>query len=152
MDKYKVTLTADERQQLEELIGKGKAAARKLTHARILLLADESEDRGVKTDAEIAEVLHVGLVTVRRVRKRFVTASYQEAVCPRPRPRRPDKIKIQGDLEQQLIELACSDPPEGRCCWTLQLLADQLVFLTHLDSVSREAIRQVLKKMKFSHG
>jgi hypothetical protein len=76
MDKYKVTLTTDERQQLEELIGKGKAAARKLTHARILLLADESEDRGVRTDAEIAEVLHLGLVTVRRVRKRFVTESY----------------------------------------------------------------------------
>ena len=148
MDKYKVTLTADERQELEELIGKGKAAARKLTHARILLLADESEDRGVKTDAETAEVLHVGLVTVRRVRKRFVTEGYQEAVCPR----RPDKIKIHGDIEQQLIELACSDPPEGRCCWTLQLLADQLVCLTRLDSVSREAIRQVLKKMTFSHG
>lgn len=152
MDKYKVTLTADERQQLEELIGKGKAAARKLTHARILLLVDESEDRGVKTDAEIAEVLHVGLVTVRRVRKRFVTEGYHEAVWPRPRPRRPDQIKIQGDIEQQLIELACSDPPEGRCYWTLQLLADQLVFLTRLDSVSREAIRQVLKKMTFSHG
>ena len=88
------------------------------------MLADESEDRGVKTDAETAEVLHVGLVTVRRVRKRFVTERYQEAVCPRPRPRRPDKIKIHGDIEQQLIELACSDPPEGRCCWTLQLLAD----------------------------
>jgi hypothetical protein len=152
MDKYKVTLTAGERQQLEQLIGKGKAAARKLTHARILLLADESEDRGVRTDAEIADVSYVGLVTVGRVRKRFVTEGYQEAVCPLPRPRRPDKIKIQGDIEQQLIELACSDPPVGRCCWTLQLLADQLVFLTHLDSVSREAIRQVLKKMKFSHG
>ena len=152
MDKYKVTLTTDERQQLEELIGKGKAAARKLTHARILLLGDESEYRGVKTDAEIAEVLHAGSVTVRRVRKRFVTEGYQEAVCPRPRPRRPDKIKIQEDIEQQLIELACSDPPEGRCCWTLQLLADQLVFLTRLDSVSRETIRQVLKKMTFSHG
>ena len=111
-----------------------------------------TRDRSVKTDAEIAEVLHVGLVTVRRVQKRFVTEGYQEAVCPRPRPRRPDKIKIQGDIEEQLIELACSDPPEGRCCWTLQLLADQLVFLTRLDSVSREAVRHVLKKMSFSHG
>lgn len=152
MDKYKVTLAAEERQQLKKLIGKGKAAARKLTHARILLLADESENRNAKGDAQISEALQVGSCTVRRVRKRFVTEGCQEAVSPRPRPRRPDKIKIQGDIEQQLIELACSDPPEGRCCWTLQLLADQLVFLTRLDSVSREAIRLVLKKMTFSHG
>ena len=152
MDKYKVTLTQEERRQVEGMVSKGKAAARKLTHARILLLADESEDRKAKSDADIADVLSVGLRTIGRVRKRFVMESYEEAVSPRPRPRRPDKIKIQGELEQQLIDLACSDPPEGRCRWTLQLLADQLVLLSHLDSVSREAVRQALKKTTFNHG
>ena len=152
MDKYKVTLTRPERQQLECMVSKGKAAARKLTHARILLLADESEARKPRADGEIAEVLSVGLRTVNRVRKRFVLESYEAAVSPRPRPKRPDKVKIQGKLEQQLIDLACSDPPEGRCRWTLQLLADQLVLLSHLDSVSQETVRHVLKKMIFNYG
>ena len=84
------------------------------------------------------------MCTIGRVRKRFVTESFEAAVSPRPQPRRPDKIKIQGELEQQLIDLACSDPPDGRCRWTLQLLADQLVMLSHLDSLSHEAVRRVL--------
>jgi len=152
MDKYKVTLTRQERGQLEGMIGKGKAAARKFAHARILLLADESDGRQPKSDADIAEVLSVGVCTIRRVRKRFVTESFEAAVSPRPQPRRPDKIKIQGALEQQLIDLACSDPPDGRCRWTLQLLADQLVMLSHLDSLSHEAVRRVLKKTTFNPG
>ena len=89
MDKYKVTLTVQEREQLEAMIGKGKSAARKLTHARILLLADESDGRKEKTDEEIADVLQVGLCTVGRVRKRFVMQSFEEAISPRPRPKRP---------------------------------------------------------------
>lgn len=152
MDKYKVTLSVEEREELERMISKGKAAARKLAHARVLLLADESDGRTPKTDAEIAEFLQVGLRTIGRVRQRFVTESCKEAVSPRRQPPRPDKIKIQGDIEQQLIELACSEPPEGRWCWTLQLLADRLVMLTRLDTVGRETIRLALKKMTFSPG
>lgn len=152
MDKFKVTLTAEERQQLEGMVGKGKAAARKLCHARILLLADESDGRQGKSDGEIAEVLGVGSCTVSRVRKRFVFESLEAALKPRPQPPRPDKIKIQGDVERQLIVLACSDPPQGRGSWNLQLLADRLVMLTRLDSVSRETVRMALKKTTFSPG
>jgi hypothetical protein len=72
--------------------------------------------------------------------------SFEAAVNPRPRPPRPDKIKVKDDVEQQLIKLACSEPPEGRCVWTLELLADQMVVLGHMDSVSRETVRQALKK------
>jgi len=146
MDKYKVTLWKEERQQLEEMVSKGKAAARKLSHARILLLGDESDGRNGHTDADIADALHVGLHTISRVRQRFVTEGFEPAVNPRPQPRRPDKMKIDEQVEQQLIELACSDPPEGRCVWTLQLLADQLVLLGLADSISRETVRHALKK------
>ncbi len=146
MDKYKVTLTSAERQHLKQMTSKGKAAARKLTHARILLLADEADGHKGKCDSEIAEVLQVGLCTVGRVRKRFVLESFEDAVNPRPQPPRPDKVKIQGDVEKQLIDLACSAPPDGRCRWTLKLLADRLVILTHLDSVWPESVRLSLKK------
>ena len=76
-----------------------------------------------ETKAKIAAALKVGLSTIVRVRRRFVTESLESALHPRPRPLRPDKIKIQGEVEQHLIRLACSDPPAGRCCWTLGLLA-----------------------------
>ena len=147
-----MTLVAEEREQLEAMVSKGKAAASKLTHARILLLADESEGRKGHTDAEIAEVLHVSPQSVSRVRKRFVLESFEAVVNPRPRPPRPDKIKIKEEFEQHFIQLACSEPPEGRCAWTLQLLADQMVVLRHLDSVSRETIRQALKKTTSNSG
>ena len=146
MDKYKVTLTGEERQQLDEMVKKGKAAARKLTHARILLLADEGEGRSGRTDEEIAEALQVTPRTISRVRKRFVTDSFEEAVNPRPQPPRPDKIKITEPVEDKLIELACGDPPPGHCAWTLQLLADKLVVLSEVESVSRETVRKALKK------
>ena len=149
MEKYKVTLAADERCELEQLVRKGKAAARKLAHARILLLADEGDDRGDRPDEQIAEALQVSLCTVSRVRKRFVTEGLEQAVSPRPQPRRPDKIKLDKKLERQLVKLACSDPPEGRGSWTLQLLADRLVVLGQLESVSRETVRKALKKTTF---
>jgi len=146
MDKYKVTLVDEERQQLNEMVKKGKAAARKLTHARILLLADESEGRSGRPDDEIAEALQVTPRTISRVRKRFVMESFEEAVNPRRQPPRPDKIKISEPVEEKLIELACGDPPQGRCAWTLQLLADKLVVLSEVEGVSRETVRKALKK------
>ncbi len=149
MEKYKVTLAADERYELEQLVRKGKAAARKLAHARVLLLADEGDDRMGRPDEQIAETLQVGLRTVSRVRKRFVTESLEQAVNPRPQPRRPDKIKLSETAEQHVIELACSDPPDGRGSWTLQLLADRLVVLGQVESVSRETVRKALKKTTF---
>jgi transposase len=145
MDKYRVTLTADERAELEHLVSAGKGAARKLTHARILLLADTAAGGGHPDDAIVA-ALGVGICTVGRVRRRLVTAGLLAALTPRPQPQRPDQVKIKGDLEQQLIRLACSDPPVGRCHWTLRLLADELVVLGLVEEVSTETVRQALKK------
>src|SRR5262249_17496299 len=127
MDKYRVTLTAAERADLEHLVSAGKGAARTLTHARILLLADAAT--APRTDDELVAALGVGICTVGRVRRRLVTAGLAAALAPRPQPQRPDKIKIKGNVEKKLVQLACSDPPEGRCQWTLQLLADELVVL-----------------------
>lgn len=146
MIRFKVTLTVQERQQLEKLVSSGKGAARKLTHARILLLADEGDHGPGRTNAAIVEALGVGERTVERVRKRFVTESVDAALHPRPQPPRPDKVKIKGPVEKQLIQLACSDPPTGRCRWTLQLLADRLVILNCVGDVSKETVRQALKK------
>jgi hypothetical protein len=143
MDKYTVGLSIEERGGLQQLVTTGKAAARRLTHARILLLADGEHC----PDEEIVSTLGVSLRTVERVRKRLVTEGLEAAIDHRPQPPRPDKIKIRGDVERKLIELACSDPPRGRCHWTLQLLADQMVVLGLADGISTETVRQALKKM-----
>jgi len=151
MDKYRVTLTAEERIGLERLVSAGKAAARKLTHARILLLADTAPGTP-RTDDDLITALGVGSRTIARVRQRFVTQGFLAALDHKPQPPRPDKIKIKGDVEQQLVRLACSDPPEGRCHWSLQLLADELVALGSVQSVSTETVRQALKKTTSTRG
>jgi len=151
MEKYRVTLEASERTALEGLISAGKTASRKLTHARILLLADAVNGEGAR-DEDIVAALSVSLRTIARVRKRFVTEGIEAALDPRPRPARPDKIKIKGNVEQKLIELACTDPPRGRCHWTLQLLTDALVVLGLVEAISRETVRQALKKTTASRG
>ncbi len=145
MDKYRVTLTPEERSELEHLVTAGKAAARKLTHARVLLLADTASGRQ-RSDDDIVAALGTGPRTLARIRQRFVTEGFDAALNPRPEPPRPDKIKIKGNLEQKLIQLACSDPPEGRCHWTVQLLADELVVLGLVESIGTETVRQALKK------
>jgi DNA-binding transcriptional LysR family regulator len=150
MEKYRVTLTADERHAVEKLVSVGRAAARKLTHARILLLADTSVGRE-HADEQIVLALGTSLRSVERIRKRFVTEGLDLAINPKPQPPRPDKIKIKGDIEQHLVRLACSDPPEGRCHWTLQLLADELVVLGLVDSISPETVRQALKKTRMAN-
>jgi hypothetical protein len=151
MDKYRVTLDVEERALLERLVAVGKGAARRLTHARILLLADTA--RGQEhADADIVDALGIGVRTVERVRQRLVTAGLQAALHPRPQPARPAQIKIKGVIEQRLIQLACSDPPQGRCRWTLQLLADEMVVLGLAESISTETVRQALKKTTSSRG
>jgi transposase len=155
-DKYRVSLTQEERAELEHLVSTGKAAARKLTHARILLLADTAVvavfGKGHSSDDQIVAALDTGHSTIARVRKRFVTEGFLAALDHKPQPPRPDKIKVKGNLEQKLVQLACSDPPEGRCHWTLQLLAGQLVVLGLVDAISTETVRQALKKTTFSPG
>ena len=151
MDKYRVTLTAEERAGLEQLVSSGKAAARKLAHARILLLADDSfgEER---PDDQIVAALGTSLRTVSRVRHQLVTQGLEFALLRRRQPPRPDKVKIKGDVEQRLVQLACSEPPKGSCHWTLQLLADELVVLGLVKEVSTETVRQALKKTTSSRG
>ena len=95
---------------------------------------------------QIVLALGTSLRSVERIRKRLVTEGLDTALNPKPQPPRPDKIKIKGDIEQQLVHLACSDPPQGRCHWTLQLLADELVVLGLVDTISIETVRQALKK------
>ena len=151
MDKYRVTLTAAERADLEQLVSCGKAAARKLTHARILLLADASLGDECP-DEHIVAALGTSLRTVARVRHQLVTEGVDGALLRRRQPPRPDKIKIQGDVEQRRVKLACSAPPVGRCHWTLELLADGMVVLGLVKKVSTEAVRQALKKPTSSRG
>jgi transposase len=143
--KYRVTLMDHEREHLEGLIARGSMAARKASHARILLHADEDCDAGYFKDEDIADVLHVGRVTVERVRKRFVEEGLRAALVPKPRSRHRPK-KLDGKAEAFLVATACSAAPEGCKDWTLQLLADRLVACQIVESISAEAVRQVLKK------
>jgi len=145
--KYRVTLTEEEREALKKLVSTGKGAARKLLHARVLLLTDQGEHGQHRSDEELTDALGVSRSTVYRVRERFVEDSLEAALVPRKMPRRPDKIKIQGEAEKKLIALACSDPPEGRCRWTMELLADRIVQLGVVEEISQETVRLALKKM-----
>ena len=137
--RYIITLTAEEREMLRTLISSGTERARKMTHARILLKADE----GWK-DEDICRALDVGIATVERVRKRFVLEGLAAALSQR-RPNREYSRKLDGEQEARLIALTCGSPPEGYACWSLRLLADKVVQLEIVDSVSHETIRQVLK-------
>jgi transposase len=150
--KYKVTLTAEERQQLSALVASGKAAAKKLTHARILLKADAAPGGSAWTDDRIAEALDVSTDTVGRVRQRFVEQGLEAALVRKKQDRPSRERKLDGRAEARLIALACSAPPDGRKEWTMQLLADRLVELEVVESVCDETVRRTLKKMRSSHG
>jgi transposase len=145
--RYKVTLEPDERGDLEKLISRGKGAARRLAHARILLHADQGEGRPGKTDAEIAEAVGVSVATIERVRQRFVEEGLEAALSPRP-PQRLYPRKLDG--EARLIALACGPPPEGRARWTLRMLAERMVVLGHVGSVSPETVRTTLQETNLS--
>jgi transposase len=140
-----VTLSEDERVHLLALTKKGTLSARKLTRAHILLQADAGA-----MDAAIAGALHVGIATVERVRKRFVEEGLEAALRERPRP--GGHRKLNGKQEAFLVALACSTPPEGRTCWTMQLLAGKLVELQVVDAISDETVRRTLKKTSSSRG
>lgn len=137
--RYIVDLTPQEREHLLGLLRRGKMSARKLTRARILLKADEG-----LSDEQIAQALHAGVATVSRLRKRFVEEGFENALKERPRPGQAPKLT--GKQQAHLIATACSKAPEGRTRWTLRLLADKVVELGFVDSISPETIRKVLKK------
>lgn len=149
--KYIVTLTVEERSELEKMIRSGKAAARKLIRARILLKADSASERQGWTDAAICRALDVSSPTVWRTRKRFVEDSFEAALNSR-RPGRHYKRKLDGQQEAHLIAIACSQPPQGRQRWTLRLLRNRMIELKEIESLSHETVREVLKKTNSSPG
>jgi transposase len=143
--KYRVTLSSAERDDLTALIRKGKAAARKLAHARVLLQVDESEAGASSPDEQVARSLTLSTRTIERVRERFVEQGLSAALLPKPSMRRYQRA-LDGAEEARLIALACSTPPEGKKRWTLRLLAEQAVELKIVETVSHETVRQALKK------
>ena len=149
--KYIVTLTEEERQTLRAMISRGKAAARKLLHARILLKADQASGGPALDDAAIASQVQAGRATIERVRREFVEEGL-EAALERRKPRREYLRKLDGDAEAHLIAIACSPAPAGRSRWTLRLLADRMVALEQVDHLSYETVRQVLKKTVIVHA
>ena len=151
MKKYRVTLTGEERHELMQLISKGKGAARKLLHARILLKTDSGEGQQGWKDSDISAALDVSISTIERVRERFVEEGFQAALGRKAATREYQR-KLNGEQEAQLVKLVCSQPDEENQRWTLKLLADKMVELEIVDSVSSETVRQTLKKMNLSHG
>ncbi len=148
--RYRVMLTALEREGLAALLARGKADVRKLKHAQVLLHADEAGDGAGHGpswyDTQIAEAVGVGVATVQRLRQRFVEEGFAAALSTYRSGKRVYERKLDGAQEAHLIALACGTPPNGRARWTLRLLASHMVELRHADAVSHETVRQVLKK------
>lgn len=151
MKKYRVTLTDSEREELHALLKKDKVAARKRIHAQVLLQADESPGQPAWPDKQIAAAYHVRARTVERIRQRFVEHGFTAALQARA-PQENYYRKFDGAKEARLIQLACSKPPRGYARWSLKLLADELVRLEVMDSISDEGVRKVLKKTNLSLG
>lgn len=143
--KYVVDLSEQEREWLEAITARGTNKARRLRRARILLLADEG-----LLDREIARAMNAAVTTVERVRKRLVEEGLEAALSERPRL--GARRKLDGHQEAYLVALACSDPPEGKNCWSMQMLADRLVELELVEEISDETVRRTLKKGMSSRG
>jgi len=144
---YRVNLTAGERAELEALVRKGAGAAQRLTRARILLKADQGPDGPAWADAQVAAALDVAVNTVANIRQRFVEGGLAGALARKPQCR-PSKARLlDGRAEARLIALACSEPPAGRAHWTLQLLADRLVELRVVETISADTVGRALKKV-----
>lgn len=150
--KYRFSLSQEERDQLQDIAGKGKHNSQKVLNALILLNYDEdAQEPRTLTEQEIANVLKVSAMKIHRVKQRFVEEGIDIALNGHE-SERLYKRKTDGDFEAHLIALSCSEPPEGQAQWSLRLLADKVVELGYVESVSHETIRRVLKKTKSSHG
>lgn len=147
---YVVVLSPEERDRLEKLISTGRTSSKRQIHARILLKADTSEAGPAWPDEQIGEALEISVSTVARVRKRSVEQGLA-AVLDRGVVRRPSRRRLDGEQEARLLAIACSTPPEGRARWTLRLLADKIVELEVVESISHETVRRALKKTRSSH-
>jgi transposase len=147
--KYPVILSQTERDDLKRLIATGTAPARKLTHARILLKADESTEGASWVDEKVADAVEVSQPTVARVRRQYFEEGLEAALNRRP-PKREYHRKLDGEQEARLVALACSQPPEGDARWSLRMLADRLVELEIVEDVSYQTVRRTLKKTRSS--
>lgn len=143
--KWIIRLDAEERKKLETIIKKGKSSARTIRRAQTLLFADEG-----KEDKEIASLLKCAESSVYLTRRRHCQEGLEMALKENPRLGRPEKLI--GKAKAHLIALACSNPPEGRVCWTMQLLADRCISLELVDSITKDTIRRLLKKTKLNRG
>lgn len=149
--KYVVRLTTGERNELQGIVRRGKVAAAKRTRAQILLKADAGPEGSGATDAQVAQALEASTRSVNRVRKAYVEEGLSAAIERQPRRTQPQR-KLDGAAEAHLVAVACSPPPAGQARWTLQLLSDKLVELEVVESISRECVRQTLKKTRSSRG
>ena len=152
MKKQSIVLTAEQRRDLEALIKAGQAPARKITRARILLKADGGPQGPRWSNRQIHEALDVGESTVGRARHSFAQGGLEAALNRSPQPPRPEKRKLDGEQEAHLVALMCSQPPDGYERWSMRLVADKLVELEIVESVSHETVRHVLKKTNSNRG
>jgi len=150
MKKYIVELTSEERKQLQQLVKKGKVPGYKIRHAQMLLKADQGNKGPGWPDVQVSEVFAAHVTTVERLRKRFVEQGLEAAL--ERNKRNNYALKLDGDAEAHLIAIACSDPPTGRSEWSLRLLADRLVELSVVDSISYMTVSRTLKKTNLSRG
>ncbi len=152
MKKYIVTLSKEERDTLREITFKGTHKSQKILNAQILLGCDEGEHQTERsTNEEIARVLGTSMRKIDRVKKRFVMEGMEASLTKKKGSRIYEK-KTDGDFEAHLVALSCSEPPEGFSRWSLRMLADKVVELGYIDSISHETVRGILKKMKLNHG
>jgi transposase len=152
MKKYIVRLSREERSTLKKLLTSGRGSGRMFTRIRILLKADQGDEGLAWSDEKISGSFDVTVQTIERVRKQLVEEGLEAVLSRHPYTQKRSRKKIDGDVEAHLIALCCSDPPTGRVRWTLRLLADRIVELGYVDSISYEAVRQTLKKTNLSLG
>jgi len=148
--RYRVTLTKEERKELETMTRRGKTHARRFIHARALLLCDASVDGPAWNVADVATALGVTSRAIEHLKKRFVEDGLEAALERKPREKPPREVMFDGAFEARLIALACSDAPEGHRRWTVRLLADKVVELKFAESVSHMTVQRVLKKTNLS--
>lgn len=147
---YHVDLRKEERERLEKIVNKRKANSQAVKRSKILLAADRLGDKKW-IDGQIRENYQVSISTIERLRQRYVTEGLD--VCLKGKPRlNLDKKKFDGEVEAKLVAIRCSEPEEGTSSWTLELLADKMVTLNYVESISKESVRQILKKTKLSLG
>jgi transposase len=152
MKKNSIELTQEQRLHLEEVISKGSAPARMIQHAQVLLKIESGKDGPNWSDGQIKEAFGVSSATVWRIRRRFLEQGMDDALKRCPQPERPQKRKITGKQEAQLIALACTEAPAGHARWSIRLLTKRVIELEIVEDVGRETIRLVLKKMSLSPG